>query len=258
VPEGREVQAAPSRYVLIGLGGIGGLVLRLLVPFLHGSGERATVLAADGDSFEERNRSRMLFERLGPKALVLCEELGASYGDRVTLLPVPEYLTPQRARSWIREGDVVFCMPDNHATRRVAERRCARLRDVALFCSRDDGIENERSGTYGSVAIYLRAGGRDLTNPPSAHHPEIARPSDPLPTRQGCSAAMASAPQLLFTNAAVAAATLGAFYSWRAGTLDYEETCLDIAAGQSRAIRRPLRSGGRRPQSAMARTGERP
>jgi len=241
--------AAPERYVLVGLGGIGSLVLRLLVPFVHASRERATVLAVDGDRFEEANRGRMLFGRLGPKAVVLCEELAPLYGDRVTLVPVARYLTPQGAPSLIDEGDVVFCQPDNHATRRAAERRCRRLRDVALFSGGNDGIEEGKLGTYGNVQIYLRRDGRDLTNPLSAYHPEIARPADLPPHRLGCGAAAGRAPQLLFTNAAVASAMLAAFYNWRRGELGYEEAYLDIATGRAAAVRRPLKTARRSPRS---------
>jgi hypothetical protein len=227
--------------VVIGLGGVGGLFLRLLVPFLYHEEGVATVLAVDGDDFEERNRARMWFDRLGPKATVLAEELAAAYGDRVTLLPVPHYVTPQRARRLLREGDVVFCLPDNHATRRVVERRCARLRDVALFSGGNDGVEGENTGTFGNVQIYLRADGRDVTNPISAYHPEIAQPSDRLPTAAGCAAAAESAPQLLFTNAAVAASIAGAYYAWRRRVLDYEEAYLDVQTGRHLPVRRALR-----------------
>ena len=235
-------RATPERYVLVGLGGVGGLVLRLLVPFLHGAGERATVLAVDGDRFEEVNRDRQIFDRLGAKAVVLCEELAERYGDRINLVPIPEYVTPQRARWIIAEGDVVFCQPDNHATRRTLERRCARLRDVALFSGGNDGVEAGAGGTRGNVQIYLREAGRDVTNRLSAYHPEIARPADLPPERQGCTAAIPAAPQLLFTNAAVAAALLGAFYNWRRGELHYEEAYLDISTGHGRSVQRALRA----------------
>lgn len=236
--------AARERYVVVGLGGVGGLVLRLLVPFLHHEGRPATVVAIDGDRFEARNRARMHFRELGPKALVLGRELAETYAGRVSILPVPEYLTPQRARALIAEGDVVLCTPDNHATRRAVERRCARLRDVALFSAGNDGVAPDGSGgTYGNVQVYLRSAGRDRSNPLSAYHPEIARPADALPGTRGCAAATASAPQLLFTNAAVAAALLGAFYAWRTGRLAYEELYLDLVTGRHVPVRRALRRG---------------
>ncbi len=234
-----------KRYVVIGLGGVGGLVLRLLIPYLHHLGDRATVLAVDGDVFEERNRSRMLFGPLGPKATVLCEELSEIYGDRISILPLPQYVTSHNARALIQEGDVVFCQPDNHATRRLVERRCSRLRDVALFSGGNEGVDDPSGGSLGNVQIYLRSRGRDLTNPLSTFHPEIAKPADRVPETKGCTAAAESAPQLLFTNAAVAAAMLSAFYTWREGRLRYEEAYLDILSGRAvpvqRALARPLR-----------------
>jgi hypothetical protein len=238
-----------GRYVLVGLGGIGGLVLRLLVPFLHSLGQRSTVLAIDGDTFTEHNRGRQIFERPGKKADVLAGEIAALYGDRVTLLPVAEYLTPGNAKTLIGECDVVFCQPDNHATRLIVERRCRRLRDVTLFTGGNDGIENGKTGTFGSVHAYVRLGGRERTNPLSRFHPEIAHPADLLPTALGCAAAaQLGAPQLLFTNAAVAATMLATFYAWRTEALEYEEIYLDILSGRAVPVRRAV-------ACAMARTG---
>lgn len=235
-----------DRYVVIGLGGIGGLLVRLLVQFLHSQGARATVIAADGDRFEERNRARMVFGRPGPKAEVLAEEISELYGDRVTIIPVVRYVTPHNVSRLIAEGDVVFCQPDNHATRRLVERRCRRLQTVTLFSGGNDGVENGKTGTYGNVQVYRRKRGRDLTNPLSRFHPEIAQPADRLPTAQGCAAALASAPQLLFTNATVAAAMLGAFYAWRQGRLDFEEVYLDILTGRMVPARRAVAPASRR------------
>jgi hypothetical protein len=240
-----------QRFVLIGLGGVGGLVLRLLVPFLHHERWPLPVLCVDGDAFEPRNRARMWFDELGPKASVLAEELARDYGDRVPLVPIPHYVTPQRARALIQEGDVVFCAPDNHATRRLVERRCGRLADVALFSGGNDGVEGDRLGTQGNVQIYLRAGGRDVTNPISTFHPEIAKPGDRVPGG-GCAAATPSAPQILFTNASVAASMLGAFYAWHRGALDYEEAYLDVVSGRHVPVRRKLQSGGGRARRLRA------
>jgi hypothetical protein len=250
--ERSERRERSQRYVVIGLGGVGSLVLRLLVQFLHSRGGRPTVLAVDGDVFEERNRERMHFTRTGPKAEVLARDLADRYGDRVTILPVPRYVTPRNVRTLIEEGDIVFCQPDNHATRLVVERGCARLRTVTLFTGGNDGVENGKSGTYGSVHVYRREAERELSNPLSRFHPEVARPADRLPTAQGCAVAMASAPQLLFTNATVAVAMLGAFYGWLSGRLDYEEVYFDILAGRMVPARRVVAMA-----TAARRTGPR-
>lgn len=106
--------------------------------------------------------------------------------------------------------------------------------------SRNDGIEDGKTGTYGNVQVYLRRNGSNVTNRLSRFHPEIAKPKDRLPTAQGCMALVPSAPQLLFTNVAVAAAMLGAFYSWHCGDLDYEELYLDILTGRMVPVKREV------------------
>lgn len=238
-PPARSLRA---RYVLVGLGGIGAQVLRLLVPFVHSRSAQATVVAADGDVFEHANRGRMLFDRPGPKAEVLCEELADYYGEGVNLVPVCEYITADNVGDLIGEGEVVFCQPDNHATRRIIEQRCGTLDDVVLISGGNDGVEAGSTGTYGNVQIYLRRNGQDLTNTISRFHPEIANPSDHLPTEVGCGAAAVSAPQLLFTNATVAAAMVCAFYALLSDALDYEELYFDTLLGRMVPVTRPLAS----------------
>lgn len=228
----------PRRHVVIGLGGIGSWLIRLLVPFLHDAEPGAIVLALDGDAFEPGNRGRMAFARLGPKAVVLAEELAASCGARVNVVPAPVYVNARNAREWIREGDVVFCAPDNHATRRIVERRCARLHDVTLFLGGNEGTSDPSRGALGAVLVYRRERGRDLTHRPSRFHPEIARPADRPPDARGCGSALPDTPQLVFTNAAVAVAMLSAFFSWRSGALEHEEMFVDVRSGRMTPVSR--------------------
>ena len=230
----------PQRYVFIGVGGVGSWLLRMLTPYVHSLGRPATLVVVDGDAFEERDRSRALFTRPGSKPAVLIEELAAIYGDRITFLPVPRYVSSRNAFRVIGEGDVVFSQPDNHATRRVVERRCARLDDVVLFSGGNDGVENENTGTFGNVQIYVRERGENRTNPISTFHPEIAQPTDQSPAEAGCAAASASAPQIIVTNVEVASTMLGAFYAWLHGKLRYEEAYLDVATGERVPVRREL------------------
>jgi hypothetical protein len=250
------MKTEPGRYVLIGLGGTGSWTLRLLLPYLDSTEPGARVVLVDGDDFVEANRSRMAFRRPGPKAQVLAEELAETYGERTNLVPEPRYINSRNARELIGEGDVVFCLPDNHATRRVVERRCMKLRNVALFSGGNEGAGDPSSGTSGNVQVYVRVDGEERTNRLSAFHPEIAQPEDHLPNARGCAEAASSQPQLIFTNAAVSSALLGAFYAWRLGTLEYEEIHFDIAAGRmvpvQRKIARPRGKSRRRRPSAPA------
>ena len=83
-----------ERYVVVGLGGVGGIVLRNLVSFLRHRGKPSVVYAVDGDSFEERNRDRQFFGRLGPKAEVLAEELCAVSLSLLAGMSVPVAARP--------------------------------------------------------------------------------------------------------------------------------------------------------------------
>ena len=109
-----------------------------------------------------------------------------------------------------------------------------------------DGIEDGRTGTFGNVQVYLRRSGRDVTNPITRFHPEIHGAADMRPDELGCAEQVHAAPQLLFTNLAVAAAMLGAFYAWLSGTLAYEELYLDVAVGRMTPVIRGLPRRSRR------------
>jgi hypothetical protein len=227
---------------LIGLGGIGAPVAQALGQFLCSSRAAATLFLVDGDDFEERNRSRVLFEGSGNKALVKAREIAAACNESVSIIPVPSYVTPRNARRIITEGAVVMLAVDNHATRRCVSDRCRRMRDVLLISGGNDDIGPGRDGTFGSVQVYERVGGADRTAPLTRFHPEIAKPADKRPDQLGCAVLAQSQPQLLFTNLAVASAMLGAFYAWLLGHVDYDELFLDIVQGRMNPVRRTKRS----------------
>src|SRR5262249_42769647 len=131
-----------------------------------------------------------------------------------------------------------FACVDNHASRRLLDDRCRRLRNAVLISGGNDGIEAGRTGTCGNAQIFVRAGGVDWTSHVARYHPEVARPTDQRPDQLGWAARTPSAPQLLFTNLAVGAAMLGLYHAWLEGALDHEEVYLDIAAGRMVPVRR--------------------
>lgn len=250
---------------VVGLGGVGSPVAQALAQFLGvGAPAGTTLFLVDGDAFEERNRARVVFHVGGNKAISKARELASTCGSAVAIIPVPQYVTPYNVHRLLGDGDVVFLAVDNHATRRCVSNRCRKLRDVVLISGGNDGIENGRQGTFGNVMIYERFAGRDVTSPLTRFHPEIAKPRDKRPDEVGCLALAQSSPQLLFTNLAVAATMLGAFYAWLTGRLKYEEIFFDMASGRvlpvARGQRERLRnlpsSGGRRPRLPdLARSG---
>jgi molybdopterin/thiamine biosynthesis adenylyltransferase len=234
---------------VIGCGGIGGHVLWNLCHFLHAERRAVHLTVVDGDVYEARNQSRMRFRPSATgsnKALVLASDLADAWGDVLTVEPVPEYVTPGNVAELVREGDVVFLTVDNHATRRLVDRRASELRTVALLSGGNDGVEAGREGTYGNVQVVLRSDGRALTSSLSRLHPEIREPADRIPGAASCTElAQSGAPQLLFTNLAVASAMLNAFYALVQGRLAYEEAYLDVVAGRLLPVSRaPEADGG--------------
>ena len=204
----------------------------------------STLWLIDGDTYEERNKERVLFQEYENKALTKARELTVRCGNGLPVLPVPRYVGRKSVRRLIEENDIVFLCVDNHATRRLVSNRCRSLREAVLFSGGNDGIEQGQRGTFGNVQIYIRHTGRDVTNPLTRFHPEIAQPKDKSPDSASCAElALKAGPQLLFTNMAVASAMLGSFYAWLGGELGYEEIYLDILTGKmipvTRAVRPP-------------------
>src|SRR5262245_11056730 len=245
-----EVPLAPSfppgqTFKLIGLGGVGSIFARYGAVFLAALRREGRLVLIDGDVFEERNSSRMLFPRLGNKADVVRAELDPVLERSLLALEsIPEYVTDESAARLIQEGDVVILCVDNHATRRTVGRRVSELRDGILISGGNDGVGTDsagtlRHGTYGNVQIHVRSAGEDLTPPLERFHPEIANPADRSPADLACAALLVSTPQLLFTNLATASAISNALLLALSGQLHYPELAFDIRAGRMRPVELP-------------------
>ena len=230
--DGRDVK-------VVGLGGIGSTVAYGMAQFLAFRAPGARLFLVDGDVYEERNRERMRFAASGiNKAMAQAEELGAAFGDAVSVIPVNRWATPSTIHKLMTESDLVFLCVDNHKTRKLASNRAARLADCVLISSGNDGVEDGRTGTFGNVQVYIRRKGRNATNPLTRFHPEIARPRDKRPDEMGCVELAATAVQIGITNLAVASAALSAFYAWYCGALEHEEIYLDILRGSMTGVKR--------------------
>ena len=217
----------------IGIGGIGCALLPFLCRYLQYSGEKARVTLIDGDRFERGNAARQAFSGLGNKAEVKSRELAREY-EAVAFRSRPEYVTEDNVARLIGEGEVVFLMVDNHASRHLVSRHVSSLADLSLISGGNDYED-------GNVQVYIRQGGLDLTPSLARYHPEIAAPQDRNPAALSCEELMAAgAPQLLFANLMVASLMLNAFYALRQGRLNYSEVYLDILQNASRAVSRPV------------------
>lgn len=218
---------------LIGAGGIGTSLLPFLARYLHHRrGAKSRITLVDGDSFERSNDARQEFPRIGNKAVVKAEELAVEF-TRVSFRAVAAFVGPGNVAEVIVDGDVVLLAVDNYASRRLVSKHCETLQDVTL-------ISGGNEFTDGNVQVYLRRNGADVTHPLTYLHPEIEDPDDLLPTDEGCGRLIAtSAPQLLFTNLAVGAAMLGAFYALlETGHPPFDELYLDLPSGKHVPVRR--------------------
>ena len=224
-----------ASFKLVGLGGVGGIVARYLTLFLASLNRNVRLVFVDGDSFEPSNTARMLFGGYGNKSeVVRADLLPCVLESRLSLLAIDEYVNRENIDRLISNGDVVLVCVDNHATRKLLDEYCSTLRDVCVISGGNDGIERtaggrQSRGTYGNVQVHVRRAGEDLTPSLVRYHPEIANPTDKLPTDRSCTELMTSVPQILFANLTVAAAMLNALWLHLCGALHYGELSLDIA-----------------------------
>jgi hypothetical protein len=222
--------AGGAKIKVIGLGGVGSIVAHLLALFLHSLGEPFRLVFVDGDAFEPRNIQRVAFKELGNKAEVKAAETAAMLGPtQVTVVAIPEFLGEKNIDRLIRSGDHVFLCVDNHATRKLVSDHAEKLAAIAIFSGGNDGVDPPRErGTYGSVQVAIRSGGKERTVPLTRFHPEIRSPRGKPPSAENCLAQALSSPQILFANLAVASALLNAFFAYACGRLSYQEVKLDI------------------------------
>lgn len=219
-----------SSIKIIGLGGVGSIVARYLSIFLAAQNKECRLVLIDGDSFESSNATRMIFWSHGNKAEVVAEELRPRFIDsRLSLIAVPEYVKWSNLKVLIKDGDIVFLCVDNHASRKWISEHCEQLENTTMISGGNDGVDEKRNGTYGTVQLMTK-GTPSLTT----HHPEIAKPKDKHPDDLSCTDLVASTPQILFANLAVASAMLNTFFLHVCDASHYCELAFDIAEGLSR------------------------
>jgi molybdopterin/thiamine biosynthesis adenylyltransferase len=227
---------------VIGAGGVGGALLPTLLRVMNYGAtvyqfDDATCTIVDGDEYEDRNRDRQSFTEKGNKAKITADRLKPEY-DNVVIDTFEKYLTIDNIAEVIKEGDVVFCCVDNHATRLLISQFCQKLENITILSGGNELFD-------GNIQAYVRRGGVDITPPIEKFHKEIANPNDQNPAyverKAGCDAMVASAPQLLIVNANVAMYMLNAFQSYLLDELGkWDELFFDTRSWKSRPIKRPV------------------
>ncbi len=215
------------RLKIIGIGGIGTNLLAFLPRYLtyqwKGRGGIEVTLI-DGDRFEGRNEDRQIFDTQDNKAEVTAARLRREFPS-LAIFSVAEFVTPQNVGAVIRPRDIVLLAVDNHATRKLVFGRCRGLANVTLISAGNDLVD-------GSVMVYIRKKGKDVTDPVRLH-PEIQFPQDKNPGEDPSCLAQAAAgePQLVITNMAAALGMAMALFQILEGRVPAEEVYFDIGEG---------------------------
>ena len=205
------------RFILIGAGGIGTWLAAGLVRLLEWKYPGSALIIVDGDTFEEKNKERQDFTKIGNKASVKAYELSAQF-NKTTIIPVPKWIvgdnfegvadaeSPKiKASDLLSENDVVFAVVDNFAARKIIFDAASRLSNIDVFTGGND------DALFGSIYHYQRRDNKDVTEHPVVTHPEYDNPPDKNPGELSCQerSQIEGGTQLLATNMAVASFLLG-------------------------------------------------
>lgn len=198
----------PRRIVIVGLGGVGGRLARDIAQYVNFSDHRLPIVLVDGDRYERHNAARQRVTRVGEnKARGTANAISRQFrGLRVRA--VDSYLAAESGEKdgvlatavseVIQDGDLVLGCVDNHATRLLVSQHCQTIPNVIYV---DGGNEL----TDGSVLVYIREDGNDVTPPIEKFQPGIQTPQDRRPDDLSCEErAQAGETQLLVTNAMTA------------------------------------------------------
>jgi molybdopterin/thiamine biosynthesis adenylyltransferase len=237
-----------KRFVLVGAGGIGNWLAAGLVRLLEWKYPGSALIIVDGDSYEEKNKERQEFTKIGNKAVVKASELVSQF-SHTTIIPIPKWVVADdfsgvtdeespkiTASQLIREDDVVFAVVDNFAARKIIFDAATRLNNIDVFTGGND------DDLFGSVYHYQKRNGIEITSHPSEYHPEYDNPPDKNPGELSCQdrAKIEGGTQLLATNMAVAAFLLGRVQKTIVSEESPEETEIffDLGLGKSEPYNR--------------------
>jgi molybdopterin/thiamine biosynthesis adenylyltransferase len=238
----------PKRFILVGAGGIGNWLAAGLVRLLEWKYPGSALIIVDGDNYEEKNKERQEFSKIGNKAVVKATELTPQFVN-TTIIPIPKWVVSDdftgvtdedspkiTASQLIQENDVVFAVVDNFAARKIIFDTAAKLENVDVFTGGND------DELFGSIYHYQKRDGVEITSHPAEFHPEYDNPPDKNPGELSCQdrAKIEGGTQLLATNMAVAAFILGRVQKTIVFNQSPEETevFFDLGLGKSEPYNR--------------------
>ena len=242
------MNSQPKRFILVGAGGIGTWLAAGLVRLLEWKFPGSALIIVDGDTYEEKNKERQDFTKLGNKAVVKAAELVPQFPN-TTIIPLAKWVVDDNfagvvdddspkitASQLIREGDVVFAVVDNFAARKIIFDAATKFNNVDVFTGGND------DDLFGSIYHYQKRDGVEITAHPAEYHPEYDNPPDKNPGELSCQdrAQIEGGTQLLATNMAVASFILGRVQKIIVSNQSPEETEIffDLGLGKSEPYNR--------------------
>lgn len=195
----------PPVYWMVGAGGTGSILFQPLLRMLRTTHEQDFILAVmDGDEVEAKNLERQLFT-----GAAVSENKARALVDPAdeNCRAIAEFLTDDNIGERILEGDVVIICADNYQVRARIERRAMELDNVTV-------INGGNELHDGSVQVFLRRGGLNVTPPLSWEHEEILTDDGPDPAALSCiqRATMPGGEQTIVANMMSATLILNAIH----------------------------------------------
>src|SRR5437868_5430231 len=153
---------------IIGCGGVGSAI----VPSLCLLKSPKDLVLVDGDTIEEKNLNRQMFDR---------KDLGSNKAKALADRYKCGWLGEWFSRGKIRHSrsDWLFCLVDNNPARLDALEVCDEVGCQAIFAANE---------THSSEAYYYRRAWQDTERDPRVYYPEINtdRSGDPRAAAIGC------------------------------------------------------------------------
>jgi hypothetical protein len=203
-----------NNYVMVGAGGTGTHLLAPLITYLnshHADGDWM-LHVMDGDIVEAKNLERQLFRPADVTANKAEAAVEACANTHVRA--IPQYLSEENLPRMLQNGDTVLICADNFTVRKRIEDHCKALDDVIVI----NGGNEKYSG---SIQLWVRAAGEDVTPRIGYLHPEIALRKGEDRAAMTCAqaAALPGGEQTIIANLQSATWMLTAL--WRAHTLAF-------------------------------------
>ena len=223
-------------YFMVGAGGTGSQFLPAGLTYLRAfHAQRADpeyqLVIADGDEFEPGNMARQLFttDGIGRNKAEAMLEMYPGH----PIIAVSRNVGRTDIERMVQDGDIVLMCADNYSVRALMVERIKEL-DNAVYINGGNGLYD------GSVQLWVRENGENVTPPITFHHPEIVYRDEDDRSAMTCAqvAALPGGGQTIIANMTAANNMLTALWRYHEGLYrtGWTELQYDLRAGETHHI----------------------